>query len=83
MLKLVVSNSTPGVAHSSNPGLVVPLSAPASSNGYPTDAGSHTFGYNLSGNLATDTWTVDGKVFVKTFTWSAGRLTGESDWVRQ
>lgn len=50
----------------------------------PTSGGLHVFGYNASGQLITDTWTVNGSVYVKTYTYNAtGQLTGESDWVKQ
>ncbi|WP_165497770.1 hypothetical protein [Pseudoduganella albidiflava] len=48
----------------------------------PVSAGSHTYAY-VGGLLTTDTWTVDGMVYVKTFTYTNGVLTGESDWVKQ
>jgi len=40
------------------------------------------YGY-VSGNLTTETLTQYGKVYVKTYTWTAGLLTGESLWVPQ
>jgi len=44
--------------------------------------GSHVFGYT-NGMLTTDTWTVNGVVYVKTYSYTNGVLTGESDWVKQ
>ncbi len=44
---------------------------------------SHTFGYDGSGNLITDTATDGTTTWVKTLTYTAGNLTGESKWVKQ
>lgn len=45
-------------------------------------AGSHAFGYNGSGQLLTDTWTLFGTVRVKTYTYNAdGTIATETDWV--
>lgn len=51
---------------------------------YPSHC-SHAYTYNPDGTIATDTATssVSGYVFVKTYTWTSGRLTGESAWVKQ
>lgn len=43
--------------------------------------GSHVYGYT-AGALTTDTWTLNGKQYRKTFTYTNGVLTGESDWVQ-
>lgn len=45
--------------------------------------GSHVFGYDGAGNLTTDTWTFEGCVYVKTYSYTAGLLSAESDWVVQ
>ena len=50
-----------------------------SSNGFATDAGSHAYTYS-AGNLITDAWTVGGVTKTKTYTYTAGVLTAESDW---
>lgn len=44
------------------------------------DAGSHVYGYT-AGNMTTDAWTLFGTTRTKTYTWTAGVLTAESDWV--
>jgi len=43
-------------------------------------AGSHVYGFT-SGNLTTDAWTLFGTTRTKTFTYTSGVLTAESDWV--
>ncbi len=44
------------------------------------DAGSHVYGYNGSGQLVTDAWTLLGTTRTKTYTYAGGVLTAESDW---
>lgn len=45
---------------------------------------NHTYGYNASGNLVTDTISDGSTTWVKTFTYNAsGQLIGESVWVKQ
>ena len=44
-------------------------------------AGSHVYTYNASGQLVTDAWTLFGTARTKTYTYTAGRLTGETDWI--
>ena len=46
-----------------------------------TGAGAHAYGYNGSGQLVTDDWTYGGRTYRKTFTYTSGNLTGETDWV--
>lgn len=48
-----------------------------------TSTGTHVYGYDTSGNLTTDTWTIGGNVYVKTYGYTSGVLTSESDWVKQ
>jgi len=43
-------------------------------------AGSHVYGYT-NGALTTDAWTLFGTTRTKTYTYTVGQLTGESDWV--
>lgn len=43
-------------------------------------AGSHVYGYT-NGVLTTDAWTLFGITRVKTYAYTGGQLTGESDWV--
>lgn len=47
------------------------------------NSAAHAYGYNPDGTLATDTATWGGLTFVKSFTYTAGQLTGESAWVKQ
>jgi YD repeat-containing protein len=49
------------------------------------DSCSHVYGYDGSGNLITDTATTPKAhdTYVKTYTYTSGRLTGESAWVKQ
>lgn len=47
-----------------------------------TSAGTHAYGW-ANGLLVTDTWTVNGAVMVKTYFYTDGVLTGESDWIKQ
>jgi len=63
--------------------LRVVLSDPSTGAGYANGTGSHVYGFDGSGNLITDTWTNAGIVRVKTYTWTNGVLTAESDWVTQ
>ena len=42
-----------------------------------------SYGYDAGGNLITETLTAYGRQYVKTYTWSAGKLIGESQWVPQ
>lgn len=43
-------------------------------------AGSHAYGYSGT-NLVTDAWTLFGTTRTKTYTYTSGILTAESDWV--
>jgi hypothetical protein len=47
------------------------------------NAGTHAVSYTPGGLPLTDTWTLDGVVRVKTFTYVNGRYQSESDWVVQ
>lgn len=48
------------------------------------DALPHVYAYNADGTINTDTVThPDGSVWRKTYTWTNGRLTAESAWVKQ
>lgn len=42
---------------------------------------AHTYGYS-NGLLTTDTATDGATTWVKTYTYTAGNLTGETKWVR-
>jgi hypothetical protein len=46
---------------------------------------SHAYTYNADGTVATDTATgpITGMAFLKTYTYTAGNLTGETAWVKQ
>jgi hypothetical protein len=44
---------------------------------------SHTYGYDGSSNLTTDTVTDNSGTWIKTYTYSGTTLTGESAWVKQ
>ena len=46
------------------------------------DACAHTYAYS-NGLLTTDTATDGGVTWVKTYSYTAGALTGETKWVRQ
>lgn len=47
------------------------------------DACAHTYGYNASGLIVTDTATDGATSWVKTYTYNAtAQLTGETNWVR-
>ena len=54
------------------------------STGQPFSPGAcaHTYGYS-AGLLVTDTATDGAASWVKTYTYTAGALTGETKWVRQ
>lgn len=44
---------------------------------------AHTFTYDGSGNLSTDTVTDGSNTWVRTFMWSNGAQTSDSGWVKQ
>lgn len=44
---------------------------------------THTYAYNGSGQLATDTATNAANTWVKTYSYTAGNLSGISKWVKQ
>ena len=44
-------------------------------------AGSRTYTYNTAGQLISEIWTLFGVTRTKTYTYTGGVLTGESDWV--
>lgn len=82
MVKTVTSNSAAGLPHPDDPNLLIQQVSVASATGIPTSGGAHAFGYT-NGLLTTDTWTVNGTVYVKSYIYTNGILTGESDWVKQ
>lgn len=47
------------------------------------DACSHVYAYNASGQVTTDTATDATGVWVKTYSYTSGNLTGETQWVKQ
>ena len=49
---------------------------------YPNQA-AIAYGYDGSGNLTTETLTQYGSTYVKTYTWTSGKLAAESLWVKQ
>jgi YD repeat-containing protein len=64
---------------------VVAVAGPADSAGIPFDpnACAHTYGYDASGLIVTDTATDGATTWVKTYTYNAAaQLTGETKWVR-
>ncbi|WP_213761988.1 hypothetical protein [Caballeronia sp. dw_19] len=48
-----------------------------------TDALAKTYAYNADGTLKTETCVNGTTTLVKTYTYTAGKLTGESAWVAQ
>lgn len=44
---------------------------------------AHTYTYDDSNNLKTDTVTDGASTWVKTYEWMAGALSGDSGWVKQ
>lgn len=44
---------------------------------------AHSYTYDNSGNLATDTVTDGGTSWVRTYQWSNGALSSDSGWVKQ
>jgi YD repeat-containing protein len=84
MVKSVVNNSGAGYVHPDDPSLRIQMVAVVNPVGLPDlGSGTHAYGYDGSGNLTTDTWTVNANVYLKTFSYTAGNLTGETDWVKQ
>lgn len=51
--------------------------------GFNPDACTHAYGYDASGNLATDTATSGTSTWVKTYSYAAGKLTGETVWMKE
>ena len=49
----------------------------------PLDTLAHTFAYNTSTQLSTDTVSYAGNTYVQTYTYTSGLLTGISKWVKQ
>lgn len=47
------------------------------------DSWAHTFAYNGTGLLLTDTATDGTSTWVKTYSYTSGMLTGETKWVKQ
>lgn len=47
------------------------------------EAVPHTYGYDGSGNLLTDTMVFGGPTFVKTYGWAGAKLVAEGAWVKQ
>ena len=45
------------------------------------EAGSHVYTYNASNQMVSDAWTLLGTTRTKTYTYTNGLLTSESDWV--
>jgi hypothetical protein len=44
----------------------------------------HVLGYDGAGNLVTDSFTIPGAgTYTQTLTYTSGRLTGVSKWVKQ
>lgn len=83
MVTAVILNSSAGLPHPDDPSLKIPMVTAVAPNGIPTSGGAHTYGYDVSGNLITDTWVVNGATYIMTFTYTNGALTGKTDWVKQ
>ncbi|MYM88446.1 hypothetical protein GTP91_14850 [Rugamonas sp. FT82W] len=85
MVKSVAVHSVAGFSHPQESSQAAPtatvVATPPVSSG--VASGSHIFGYDGAGNLTTDTWTFEGCVYVKTYSYTAGLLSAESDWVVQ
>ncbi|OGB58444.1 MAG: hypothetical protein A2503_10195 [Burkholderiales bacterium RIFOXYD12_FULL_59_19] len=47
------------------------------------DAWAHTYGYDASGNLTTDTGADGASTWIKTYAYTAGILTSQTKWVKQ
>lgn len=53
-------------------------------DGYPVPTyKAHTFTYDGSGNLQTDTVTDGANTWVRTYTWTGSDMSSDSGWVRQ
>lgn len=49
---------------------------------YPNNA-AIAYGYDVGGNLITETLVQYGATYVKTYTWTAGKMTNQSLWTKQ
>lgn len=79
--------ATPGLTNAEMRATAVPVTGPTTvkdSTGaaFDPDACAHTYAYS-NGLLTTDTATDGGVTWVKTYSYTAGALTGETKWVRQ
>ncbi|TXT39209.1 MAG: hypothetical protein FD135_2359 [Comamonadaceae bacterium] len=72
--------SIPGPTRSLAPQAIVLLNA---ETGVPDDVCSHVYGYDETGKLITDTATDGINTWIKTYSYTAGNLTGETKWVKQ
>lgn len=68
---VVVGKTAPFNAQLDTSGNVVPVWKP------------HTFTYDSSGNLSTDTVKDGPKTWVRTYMWTNGAQTSDSGWVKQ
>lgn len=59
-----------------------PMERDADGNPFPIWR-EHTFTYDTSGNLKTDTVTDGTDTWVKTYTYTEGQVVAESGWVKQ
>jgi hypothetical protein len=50
---------------------------------FDTDDLSKVYAYNADGTLKTETCICNGATYVKTYSYTSGKLTGESAWVKQ
>ena len=51
-------------------------------SGVASDSGTHAYVY-LNGLLSTDTWVNATGTYIKTYAYTNGALSSESDWVKQ
>lgn len=75
MNKTASTSNGAAIGHPGGGHTVVPVVMPIS-------GGSRTYGYD-GDILVSETWTIGGAVYIKTYTYTASKLTGESDWVKQ
>lgn len=78
----VTGNTWERVSEDGSSGMAAPTSLDTEGNPVPVWK-AHSFTYDGSGNLATDTVTDGTNTWVRSYTWMGGAQTSDSGWVKQ